>query len=187
MDDQQSSMLGDTSSGQNVNNEGPESSFSTSDSSSDKFSSEGASFTTSGGQSGSASLGSSGQYSSAQYGQGGGSDEEFGHRQQSEGGSGERFGDEQSRKVGGGGREMDDQSASMSGEQSSEPNVNNEFSSSTGDSSFNAERGSASSLGGRGGNNDDRVGQFDGGGSYEGAKGYGAAPVERDQQTGDFA
>ncbi|KAK4052961.1 hypothetical protein OIO90_004085 [Microbotryomycetes sp. JL221] len=191
MNDEQSSMLGDTSSGQNINNEGPSSSFSTSDSSSDQFSSEGASFSTSANQSGSAGLGSSGEYSNV------------GQRDDSNRGEFENVGNvnegstnqyrEDERKQGGGGRQMGDGSATMSGEQSSEPNINNEFSSSTGDGSFGATQGSSSALGGTGNRNDnssdeDQRGQFEGGGAYEGVKGYGLAPVEKEQpQTGDFA
>ena len=69
------------------------------------------------------------------------------------------------------------------------PDVNNEFSSADGNASVNVESGSSSALGGRGsgqGSSGEQTSEYDGGGQYEGAKGYGMAPVEKDEQAGQF-
>ncbi|SGY40394.1 BQ5605_C003g02368 [Microbotryum silenes-dioicae] len=176
MNDGNASMSGDTSSRDNVNNEGDitNKSFSSSDASSDQFSADGASSATSAGQSGTAGgIGSTGKYSDVQ----GGSkyDNEQTETYSTCDNSGEgRGGAYESRS---GGRNQGDDYATMSGDTSSKPNVNNEFPSEDQD---NANFKSSSSRTRESGND------YEGGGSYEGAKGYGQPRVEKDQATGDF-
>ncbi|SCV67026.1 BQ2448_5672 [Microbotryum intermedium] len=176
MNDENASLSGDTSTRGNVNNEGSvtDNSFSSSDASSDQFSADGASSATSAGQAGTAGgLGSTCKYSEAQ----GGSryDNEQTETYQTSDNSGEgRGGAYESRS---GGRNQGDDYATMSGDASSELNVNNEFPSEDQD---NANFKSSSSTTRRSGND------YEGGGSYEGAEGYGQPPIEKDQATGNF-
>ncbi|ORY75365.1 hypothetical protein BCR35DRAFT_306350 [Leucosporidium creatinivorum] len=177
MNDRNASMSGDTSSRGNVNNEGTtaESTFSADGGSSDRFDDQGASTATSAGQSGAGNIGSSGKYSSREGAYPSESTETYS--------AGSDDTESRGNEVG---RQMGDEYASRGGDTSSEPNINNEFSNSSGDGSYDQAQGSSSAAfeTQRGGQQE--RGAFEDGGVYEGAKGYGNAPVERSEATGDF-